>query len=83
MEHNSVIGCLNKSYLEGRKNEMELKTSIKKAVVTQLEYFIFFVVCTVVMCLPVFRHDYTTLVLPCLVSVLWEMMHVQQTNTKT
>ena len=31
MEHNSVIGCLNKSYLEGRKNEMELKTSIKKA----------------------------------------------------
>ena len=42
MEHNSVIGCLNKSYLEGRKNEMELKTSIKKAVVTQLEYFIFF-----------------------------------------
>ena len=42
MEHNSVIGCLNKSYLEGWKNEMELKTSIKKAVVTQLEYFIFF-----------------------------------------
>lgn len=34
MEHNSVIGCLNKSYLEGRKNEMELKTSIKKAVVS-------------------------------------------------
>ena len=56
---------------------MNLKTSIKKAVVTQLEYFIFLVVCTVVMFLPVLGHDYTTLVLPCLMSLLWEMMHGQ------
>lgn len=31
MEHNYVTECLNKSYPEGQKNEMELKTSVKKS----------------------------------------------------
>ena len=87
MEKNSMIGYLNKPYLEGRKNEMKLKTLIKKQqslIFTGIwGYLIFLVVCTIVMFLSVFRHDYTTILfLPCLMSALWEMVHVQQKNTK-